>query len=186
MILYLDSDTSTLISKQTLKWINFKHLNKVERCECWFDDTYKGKYLPVKYKKSRFDKGHLTPSHITTYDRLANRNSFSMFNEAPQYAYFNRHSWKDLEISIEDTITKYKKDAIIITGVVYNENKKTYLPKSRIKIPTHYFKIVTIGKKSWYWIGVNSNDKQECIIKETNLKDLNILFKKNSMKLRIK
>ena len=52
MILYLDSDTSTLISKQTLKWDNFINIGKVERDNNWFDDTYKGKYLENKFQKT--------------------------------------------------------------------------------------------------------------------------------------
>ena len=186
MILYLDSDTSTLISKQTLKWDNFINIGKVERDNNWFDDTYKGKYLENKFQKTGFDKGHLTPSHITTYDSLVNHKSFSMYNEAPQYSYFNQQPWKNFEQNVEDTIRKYKSDVVIITGVIYNQKKKTYLPKSRIKIPTHYFKIVIIDKKTWCWIALNSENKKECVVKETNLKDLNILFKGNGMKLTIK
>ena len=136
--LYLDDDTTSMVSIHKLKYENFLKLGSVPRGNNWYDDTYKGKYLPVKYKKSGFDKGHLTPSHITTYDSIANRNTFSMFNAAPQYPYFNEHPWQELEADVEDSIKKYKSDVIIITGVIYNENKKNYIPKSRIKIPTHY------------------------------------------------
>jgi hypothetical protein len=191
--LYLDDDTTSLISIDSLKYENFLKLGLVSRCDCWFDDTYKGKYLPVRYKKSGFDKGHLTPSHITTYDSTTNRNSFSMFNAAPQYPYFNQHPWEELEANVEDSISKYKLDAVIITGVIYNQIKKTYIPKSRIKIPTHYFKIVTIGTKTWCWIGFNVEDKKakklhakkECY-KSTTLEELNNKFKANGMKVRIK
>jgi DNA/RNA endonuclease G (NUC1) len=195
--LYLDDDTTSLISRHALKYIDFQKLGTVPRGDNWFDDTYKGKYLPVKYKKSGFDKGHLTPSHITTYDSITNRNSFSMFNAAPQYPYFNQHPWQELEASVEDSIKKYKSDAVIITGVIYNELKKTYIPKTRVKIPTHYFKIVTInlptGTKTWCWIGSNVDDKKakelhikkECY-KPTTLEELNNRFKVNGMKLSIK
>lgn len=183
--LYLDDDTSSLISKHTLKYSNFLKMGLVPRSDNWFDDTYKGKYLPVKYKKSGFDKGHLTPSHITTYDSTTNRNTFSMFNAAPQYPYFNQHPWQELETDVEDSIKKYKLDAVIITGVIYNELKKTYIPKSRIKIPSHYFKIVTIGTKTWCWLGVNVDGKINCTITTTTLDDLNNRFKLNGMKVRI-
>jgi DNA/RNA endonuclease G (NUC1) len=184
--LYLDDDTSSLISRHLLKYDNFLKLGVVPRGDNWFDDTYKGKYLPVRYKKSGFDKGHLTPSHITTYDSTTNRNTFSMFNSAPQYSYFNQHPWQQLESMVEDSIKKYKSDAVIITGVIYNEIKKTYIPKSRIKIPTHYFKIVTIGSKTWIWLGNNVDGKKDCFITTTTLEELNNTFKVNGMKVRIK
>ena len=184
--LYLDDDTTSLISRHALKYSDFQKLGTVPRGDNWFDDTYKGKYLPVRYKKSGFDKGHLTPSHITTYDSTTNRNTFSMFNAAPQYPYFNEHPWQQLESMVEDSIKKYKLDAVIITGVIYNEIKKTYIPKTRIKIPTHYFKIVTIGSKTWIWLGNNVDGKKDCIITTTSLEELNNRFKVNGMKVRIK
>ena len=184
--LYLDDDTSSLISRHLLKYDNFLKLGVVPRGDNWFDDTYKGKYLPVRYKKSGFDKGHLTPSHITTYDSTTNRNTFSMFNAAPQYPYFNQHPWQQLESMVEDSIKKYKLDAVIITGVIYNEINKTYIPKSRIKIPTHYFKIVTISSKTWIWLGNNVDGKKDCSITTTSLEELNNRFKVNGMKVRIK
>jgi DNA/RNA endonuclease G (NUC1) len=184
--LYLDDDTTTLVSKQIIKYENFKNIGKFDRCNCWFQDTYKGKYIKSRFSKTGFDMGHLTPSSITSYDSVVNKNSFSMFNEAPQYAYFNEHPWKNLEMSVEDTIAKYKKDAIIITGVIYDENNKKYLPKSKIKIPTHYYKIVIIGKIVYVWLGVNADGKKNCKIRQSNLFDLNKLFVNNKMQLIIK
>jgi DNA/RNA endonuclease G (NUC1) len=104
-----------------------------------------------------------------------------MLNQAPQYSYFNQHPWKNLEMNVEDSITKYKKDAVIITGVIYDENNKNYLPNSRIKIPTHYYKILVINKLTYIWLGVNADEKKNCII--TNL---NKLFIKNKIPLLIK
>lgn len=184
--LYLDDDTSTLVSKQIIRYENFKNIGKFDRCNCWFQDIYKGKYIESKYIKTGFDKGHLTPSSITSYDSVVNKNSFSMFNEAPQYAYFNEHSWKDLEMSVQDTIAKYKKDATIITGVIYNEDKKKYLPNSRIKIPTHYYKVLVIGRIVYSWIGINADGKKDCKIKQINLFDLNLLFVNNKIDLTIR
>jgi len=184
--LYLDNDTTTLVSKHIVTYKNFENIGTVDRCNCWFQDTYKGKYIKNKFVKTGFDMGHLTPSSITSYDSIVNKNSFSMFNEAPQYAYFNEHPWKDLEMSVEDSIAKYKKDAIIITGVIYDENKKKYLPNSKIKIPTHYYKILTINKLVYVWIGINADGKKNCKISQTNLFDLNKLFINNKMELIIR
>jgi len=184
--LYLDDDTCTMVSKHTISWKEFQKIGTYSRSEKWFDDKYTGKYLKKYYIKSGFDKGHLTPSHITTYDSLLNIKSFSMFNAAPQYKYFNQQSWQELESDVEDTIARYKLNATIITGVIYNEKDKKYLTKGRIKIPTHYFKILYIGKKSWVWIGENVEDKDKCLVKSITLTELNLIIKKNSMRLIIK
>jgi len=99
---------------------------------------------------------------------------------------FNQHPWKNLEMNVEDSITKYKKDAIIITGVIYDENNKKYLPNSRIKIPTHYYKIFVINKLTYVWLGVNADGKKNCVITNLSITDLNKLFIKNKMRLLIK
>ncbi len=184
--LYLDDDTSTLVSKHVISYKNFKKIETYDRCNCWFQEPYKKKYIQSKYSKSGFDLGHLTPSHITSYDIITNRYSFSMLNQAPQYSYFNQHPWKNLEMNVEDSITKYKKDAIIITGVIYDENNKNYLPNSRIKIPTHYYKILVINKLTFIWLGVNVDGKKNCVITNLSITDLNKLFIKNKMQLLIK
>lgn len=184
--LYLDTDTSTMVSKLNFKYSNYSKLKSNARCDCWFLDSLdklKEKNYEV-YIKSGFDRGHLTPSHITTYDTVVNRYSFSLFNQAPQYSYFNQHPWEKLEQRTEKIIDSLKQDATIITGVIYNEKSKTYLGK--IKIPTHYYKILTIGKNQWVWIAQNSAKKEECVVKQTTLKDLNSVFVKNKMKLKIK
>ena len=183
--LYLDSDTTTMLSKHVLSYNNFKHIGKYDRCNCWFQDVYIGKYNKSKFAHTGFDLGHLTPSHITSYDSVMNHNSFSMFNEAPQFAFFNEHPWEQLEMSVEDTIAKYKSDAVIITGVVYDNSHKIYLPNSRIKIPLYYFKVLSIGTRTFVWLGVNVNGKTECIINIKTLKDLNQLFINYKMDLRL-
>jgi DNA/RNA endonuclease G (NUC1) len=39
----------------------------------------------------------LTPSDITSYSKVVNHNSFSLYNQAPQLAGFNRGKWSRLE-----------------------------------------------------------------------------------------
>lgn len=180
MTLYLTNDTCTMVSKHVLSYSNFLKLDK-ERDDKWFEDKFKGKYNKNSYYKSGYDIGHLTPSHITSYDNTLNHNSFSLFNASPQTPSFNRGSWKKLELSIEDTISKYKKGVIIITGVIYDIKDKKYLGSSKIPIPSHYFKILYLDKKIYAWLGSNINGD----IKETTIKELNKLFKINKQKLKI-
>ena len=178
MILYLSNDTLPMVSRHSINYSKFK-LDS-DRDNKWFQDKYKKMNKNV-YKKSGYDLGHLTPSHITSYDDTLNHKSFSLYNQAPQLSKFNKGNWNKLEQSVEDSINKYKYNVTIITGVIYDSTCK-FLPKSKIKIPTHYFKIAYIGKKTYCWIGSNTT----CEIKTTTLIELNAIFEKNKMGLTIK
>ncbi len=178
--LYLTKDTCALASKHVITYAEFQKIDK-ERDNKWFQDVYKGKYTKDSYLKTGYDIGHLTPSHITSYDNELNHNSFSLFNAAPQLAAFNRGKWAQMERGIEDSIPKYKKDAIIITGVIYDGKKTTYMGESKIPIPISFFKIVYIDKKVFCWIGSNING----LIATTTVKELNEIFELNKMTLKI-
>ena len=178
IVLYLTKDTNTFISKHTLKYENFLKLDS-ERDDDWFEDTYIGKYDKQTYYHSGFDIGHLTPSHITSYDNNLNHLSFSLFNSAPQTPKFNRGSWAKLEKLVEDTIKNLKKDVTIITGVIY---LKPYNYINKIPIPTYFFKVLFIGGKKMVWIGSN----EDCKIVEINLKQLNMLLRKSGENVVIK
>lgn len=183
LTLYLDSDNNSFISKHELKYVNFLKLDS-DRDDKWHSEI-KGPYTKEPYLYSGYDMGHLTPSHITSYNDTLNHHSFSFYNQAPQSAGFNRGKWKRLELSIEDSIAKYKTDVVIITGVIYNETKKVYLGKSKIKIPEMYYKILYIKTKkptTYFWIGSNKNGE----VMITNLKDLNGVLELNKSTLKFK
>jgi DNA/RNA endonuclease G (NUC1) len=178
--LYLTKDTCALVSKHVLKYSNFLKLDK-ERDNRWFQDTYKGKYYKDAYLKTGYDIGHLTPSHITSYDNELNHKSFSLFNAAPQLAGFNRGKWAQMEGDVEDIIAKSKQDVVIITGVIYDPNNIRFMGKSRIPIPSAFFKVLFINGTTQCWIGSNING----LISLITLKELNELFVLNKMKLII-
>lgn len=180
LVLYPSNDTLPMASRHKIAFSKFK-LDS-DRDDRWFQDRYK-KVYKAAYKGTGYDLGHLTPAHITSYDDSLNFNSFSLYNQAPQVARFNRGEWKRLEGAVEDTIAKYKKDAVVITGVVYDPASKEFLPGSRIKIPSHYFKALFVGGKTYCWIG--SNDKSGTV-KTLTLAELNAIFEKNKMNLKIK
>lgn len=179
--LYLSDDTCSMVSKHTIKYVDFTKLDS-DRDNRWFQDVYKGKYSKEAYTHSGYDLGHLTPSHITSYNDTLNHNSFSYFNQAPQIASFNRGAWAKLEKGVEDSIAKYKTNATIITGVIYDGSKVEYLGKTKIKIPIAYFKILVFKKHTYAWIGSNNNG----LITETTVKNLNEIFVLNKMNLIIK
>jgi len=183
LTLYLDSDNNSFMSKHELKYSNFLKLDSDRDDKC--HNEIKGPYTKEPYQYSVYDMGHLTPSHITYYNDTLNQHSFSFYNQAPQLAAFNRGKWKRLEMSVEDSISKYKSDVIIITGVIYNETKKVYLGKSKIKIPEMYYKILYIKTKkpiTYFWVGSNKNGE----VITTNLKDLNGVLELNKSTLKFK
>ena len=183
LTLYLDSDNNSFISKHELKYNNFLKLDS-DRDDKWHSEI-KGPYSKEPYLYSGYDMGHLTPSHITSYNDTLNHHSFSFYNQAPQLASFNRGKWKRLEMSVEDSISKYKTDVLIITGVIYDESKKVYLGKSKIKIPEMYYKILCIKLKkpiTYVWIGSNKNGE----ITKSTIKELNGVLELNKSKLIFK
>jgi len=183
LTLYLDSDNNSYISKHELKYINFLKLDS-DRDDKWHSEI-KGPYSKEPYLYSGYDMGHLTPSHITSYNDTLNHHSFSFYNQAPQLAGFNRGKWKRLELSVEDSISKYKVDVQIITGVIYNDTKKVYLGKSKIKIPEMYYKILTIKSKkpiTYVWVGSNKNGE----VTKSNIKELNGVLELHKSTLKFK
>jgi len=183
LTLYLDSDNNGYISKHELKYVNFLKLDS-DRDDKWHSEI-KGPYSKEPYLYSGYDMGHLTPSHITSYNDTLNHHSFSFYNQAPQLAGFNRGKWKRLELSVEDSISKYKVDVQIITGVIYNDTKKVYLGKSKIKIPEMYYKILTIKSKkpiTYVWVGSNKNGE----VTKSNIKELNGVLELNKSTLKFK
>lgn len=183
LTLYLDSDNNSFISRHELKYNNFLKLDS-DRDDDWHSEI-KGPYSKEPYHYSGYDMGHLTPSHITSYNDTLNHHSFSFYNQAPQLAAFNRGKWKRLEMSVEDSIAKYKTDVLIITGVIYDESKKVYLGKSKIKIPEMYYKILCVKLKkpiTYVWIGSNKNGE----ITKSTIKELNGVLELNKSKLIFK
>lgn len=178
--LYLTDDSLSMISKHILSYDNFLKLDD-ERDNRWFQDTIKSKYNRTIYSKSGYDLGHLTPSHITSYNNELNHKSFSFLNQAPQLPSFNRGKWARIESYVEDSVSKYKKDVVIITGVIYSK-KSIYLKNSKIKIPVYYYKILYIDRLIYCWVGSNVDGG----IKVISIKELNKLFKSNGMDISIK
>lgn len=179
---YLDNDTASFVS---VHQVTYKEVIQLDgkRSDKWHKEKPFGPYNREAYQKSGYDLGHLTPSNITSYNDTLNYHSFSFFNQAPQLAGFNRGRWSQLENQVEQLILKKKTDAIVITGVIYDNNKKTYLGKSRIKIPIAYYKIVVFNKKKVYaWMGSNINGA----ITKTDIKTIVKIANQNGNKLNLR
>jgi DNA/RNA endonuclease G (NUC1) len=154
---YLDKDTSSYVSVHKITSTQIKRLSGIRK-DRWHIEKPYGPYKKSLYVNTGYDLGHLTPSKITMYNDSVNFHTFSMFNEAPQLSQFNEHPWEQLEMSVINIILKTKCNAVIITGVIYDNKHKQYLGKSRIKIPTEYYKILVLSNGTTYaWIGSNVN-----------------------------
>lgn len=181
MTLYLDEDTNSYVSVHKISIKNIKKLDGI-RSDKWHKENPIGPYKLKYYEGTGYDLGHLTPSNITSYDDTLNYHSFSLFNQSPQLGKFNRGEWMKLEKSVEDSIKKRKKNAVVVTGVIYGNIKKQYLNNSRIKVPILYYKILVFGKKDYIcWIGDNSSSK----VITTNLHTILTTALKNKNKLNI-
>jgi DNA/RNA endonuclease G (NUC1) len=179
---YLDKDTNTYVSVHKITKEQIKHLIGVRKDQ-WHSEKPVGPYKKSYYVHSGYDLGHLTPSKITMYDSVTNYHTFSMFNQAPQLAFFNEHPWQRLEVAVVDTILKSKCDAVIITGVIYDNYKKTYLSKSRVKIPVDYYKILALSNgKIYAWLGSNVNAS----IIPIEVNNILAIARKNGNKIGIK
>ncbi len=179
---YLDKDTASFVSVHK---VTYQQVIKLDgkRSDKWHKEKPFGPYNREAYQRSGYDLGHLTPSNITSYNDSLNYHSFSLFNQAPQLAGFNRGKWSQLENYVEQLILKKKLDAIVITGVIYDNKEKTYLSKSRIKIPIAYYKIVVFSNNKVYaWMGSNFNG----MITKTDIKTILEMARKNNNKLGIK
>ena len=177
---FLDKDTNSYISVHNIDYKNIIRITG-ERSDKWHKEKPFGPYNKNIYIRTGYDLGHLTPSNITSYNDSTNYISFSLFNQAPQVAAFNRGKWSKLEAKVVKTLTMDKTSAIIVTGVIYNNNKKIYLNKSRIKIPMAYYKIVVTAKSTTCWMGSNINGE----IITTDLKTILEVARKNGNKLSI-
>jgi DNA/RNA endonuclease G (NUC1) len=181
LTLYLDKDTASYVSVLN---VTYKQMLKIDgiRSDKWHKEKPFGPYNKNLYKHTGYDLGHLTPSNITSYNDSLNYHSFSLFNQAPQLAGFNRGVWAQLEKNVEDLIKTNKKDAIIVTGVLYQTKNILYLKDSKIKIPFVYYKILYINQVEVIaWIGSNTNG----LITQTDSKTILEIARKNGNNLNI-
>jgi DNA/RNA endonuclease G (NUC1) len=181
LTLYLDKDTASFVSVQI---VTYKKMLKIDgiRSDKWHKEKPNGPYKKSAYVNTGYDLGHLTPSNITSYNDTLNYHSFSLFNQAPQLAGFNRGGWAQLEAKVENLIKLTKENCTIVTGVLYEADNVVYLKGSRIKVPFVYYKILYVrGLEVQAWIGSNTNG----LITVTDVKSILEIARKNGNKLNI-
>ena len=95
---------------------------------------------PNDYKKSGFDRGHLSPAADNKINEDIMSESFFMSNMSPQKPYFNRGVWRMLE----ERVRKYAEDKgplIILTAGVLQDSLEN-IGTNEVSIPEYYYKVI--------------------------------------------
>lgn len=108
------------------------------------------------YARSGWDQGHLAPNADQSWHPQVQQESFYLTNVAPQHPQLNRQLWNRLEQAVR-TWTHAHGAHVIITGVIYGDSTQT-LGFHQIRIPTHFYKIITHveSHRTWAFLAENS------------------------------
>ena len=97
------------------------------------------------YKKSGYDRGHLTPAGDMVFSREAMSETFYMSNMSPQAAAFNRGIWKDLEDQVREWVRLYGA-AYVVSGPVLSRPAEEYpsIGESKVAVPELFYKVILV------------------------------------------
>ncbi len=97
------------------------------------------------YKKSGYDRGHLTPAGDMVFSREAMSETFYMSNMCPQAAAFNRGIWKDLEDRVREWVRLYGA-AYVVSGPVLSKPASEYpfIGQSKVAVPEFFYKAILV------------------------------------------
>lgn len=97
------------------------------------------------YKRSGYDRGHLTPAGDMVFSKEAMSESFYMSNMCPQAAAFNRGIWKDLEDQVREWVRTYGA-AYIVSGPVLSKPADEYpfIGESKVAVPEYFYKVILV------------------------------------------
>ena len=97
------------------------------------------------YKKSGYDRGHLTPAGDMVFSKEAMSETFYMSNMCPQAAAFNRGIWKDLEDQVREWARLYGA-AYVVSGPVLSKPASEYpfIGQSKVAVPEFFYKAILV------------------------------------------
>lgn len=97
------------------------------------------------YKKSGYDRGHLTPAGDMVFSREAMSETFYMSNMCPQAAAFNRGIWKDLEEQVREWVRLYGA-VYVVSGPVLSKPASEYpfIGESKVAVPEFFYKAILV------------------------------------------
>lgn len=100
------------------------------------------------YKGSGYDRGHLMPAAVCTWDSIAMYESFYYSNVSPQNASFNRGVWSRLEDMERDLAVKYGKVWVVITPLF--DNIIEYIGENQVAVPGAYGRAFIVREGETY------------------------------------
>ena len=97
------------------------------------------------YKKSGYDRGHLTPAADMAFSEKAMSETFFMSNMSPQLPQFNRGIWKDLEAQVRIWAEKFGR-LYIVSGPVLAKSPEEYesIGENRVAVPDYFYKVILV------------------------------------------
>ncbi len=102
-----------------------------------------GSAAPADYKKSGYDRGHLSPAADFAFSQEAMSETFYMSNMSPQAGSFNRGIWKDLESEVRVWAKKIGR-VFVVSGPVLDEKPENYatIGTNKVSVPKYYYKVI--------------------------------------------
>ena len=102
-----------------------------------------GSATPADYKKSGYDRGHLSPAADFAFSEKAMSETFYMSNMSPQKGSLNRGIWKDLESKVREWAELYGR-VYVISGPVLEKPATEYksIGENQVSVPEFYYKVI--------------------------------------------
>ena len=104
-----------------------------------------GSATPADYKKSGYDRGHLSPAADFAFDEKAMSETFYMSNMSPQKGNLNRGLWKDLESKVREWAEIFGR-VYVVSGPILEKPAAEYqsIGENQVAVPEFYYKVLLI------------------------------------------
>ena len=102
-----------------------------------------GSATPADYKKSGYDRGHLSPAADFAFDQNAMSETFYMSNMSPQKGSLNRGIWKDLEAEVRLWAKNFGR-VYVVSGPILEKPAAEYesIGENQVAVPEFYYKVI--------------------------------------------
>ena len=102
-----------------------------------------GSATPADYKKSGYDRGHLSPAADFAFDQNAMSETFYMSNMSPQKGGLNRGIWKDLEAEVRLWAKNFGR-VYVVSGPILEKPAEEYqtIGENQVAVPEFYYKVI--------------------------------------------
>ena len=162
-VMYSGVSRTPLWSAEYLTRQRLQQAKQIDRDDSFHEESRLPESMRAKlsdYSGSGYDRGHLSPNGDMA-NRSQQYDSFSLANIAPQSPRNNRYIWRNIESATRNLTQQYG-EVYTVTGVAFT-SKKTKRLKSRVLVPSHFFKAVYIPAINQAGVYYAPNDESERI-----------------------